>query len=662
MRLVVCALICAAAHAASPFSDHRHFSKVFNEYRTYRIFLPQAYDTAARRYPVIYYFHGHSDRYTLEKYDNGADTVPKIADFVAHHDVIVVAVDGYVARDYPGFYGGSPWDVRLEGGEFDFGVYFHELVAHVDASYRTLTSRRFRATSGLSMGGFMSFWLSARYLDLIGSASAFNPGPEFYTGEPGRRLLWRPKDHVANHEQTMIRLIRASGDYISQYHELTRDAYARHHQVDFEYRQDEYHRHWATSIGETFASHQRAFARSSLDNTPVEFTHADPYPRFSVWGWDVAVEGAKAGFLTCLENVTQGSLRVRTRRWAPDGPPAARAVIHVRTPPLYEANTEYALLDYSLETGRTARKSLRASAEGRLEFTVDSSGHVLSLLGPGAGAEPPLLLPLTGKDRLLTYPDRDTPLPVRLYNPRGAAQTSIRAEITSAYPTVRILAGRAEIPSIPPGTAVDLSSQLRVRLTAGEGDLALTAFTLKITYDDWHVVTHDITVSAIPANLAPPSAIEILDGRAVTLPVFRQQGNQGGGSSIQREIREGKGNGNGIFEPGEEATIWVKIRQGLDPFDKNTWHRAKVYTDSAYLTEIASIEETKQREWTSAQELTSLVRLAPTTPANTVIPLLLGNESWSFHWTPDVRYGSEPLYQPFQLHREHWHEWVLKIR
>ena len=44
----------------------------------------------------------------------------------------------------------------------------------------------------------MSLYLSARYPDLIGSASAFNPGPEFYAGEKGRRLLWRPKDHVGN--------------------------------------------------------------------------------------------------------------------------------------------------------------------------------------------------------------------------------------------------------------------------------------------------------------------------------------------------------------------------------------------------------------------------------------------------------------------------------
>ena len=68
----------------------------------------------------------------------------------------------------------------------------------------------------------------------------------------------------------MVRLIRASGDYISQYHEETRDAYARAHDVDFEYRRDEYHRHWATSIGETFDFHMRAFANATLDNVPAD--------------------------------------------------------------------------------------------------------------------------------------------------------------------------------------------------------------------------------------------------------------------------------------------------------------------------------------------------------------------------------------------------------
>ena len=101
--------------ARRPFLDCVYPSTVFGEERHYRIFLPPEYDLSNKAYPVIYYFHGHSDRCTLEKYDDGKDTVPKITAFVATHPVIVVAVDGYVARDYQGFYGGAPWDIFKEG-------------------------------------------------------------------------------------------------------------------------------------------------------------------------------------------------------------------------------------------------------------------------------------------------------------------------------------------------------------------------------------------------------------------------------------------------------------------------------------------------------------------------------------------------------------------
>ena len=39
-----------------------------------------------------------------------------MVDYVKGHDLIVVLVDGYVAEHYTGFYGGSPWDIREDGG------------------------------------------------------------------------------------------------------------------------------------------------------------------------------------------------------------------------------------------------------------------------------------------------------------------------------------------------------------------------------------------------------------------------------------------------------------------------------------------------------------------------------------------------------------------
>jgi len=202
---------------------------------------------------------------------------------------------------------------------------------------------------------------------------------------------------------------------------------------------------------------------------------------------------------------------------------------------------------------------------------------------------------------------------------------------------------------------------VRVRFTAGAGYFAPTRLLLTVGYDGWHSVSKNIDALVIPEIVEEAREVMIFDGRSATLNVFRQKGNQGGGGSVARTLTEGKGNGNGVLEPGEEAKIWVRIRQGLDPFDKNNWYRAKVYADSPRIIEVADQQEQKQLEWTGAKERTSVIRLAPDTPPGTRIPLLLDNESWSYTWTPDVRYGTERLYQAFQLHDRRLHRYELVV-
>ncbi|MCX6624222.1 MAG: alpha/beta hydrolase-fold protein [Acidobacteria bacterium] len=652
-------LLAGLAGAEQAYTDRTHDSRIFGEPRHYRVFLPTGYAGSTRHYPVIYYFHGHSDRYTLERYDGGLDTVPKISAFVAANDVIVVAADGYVARDYTGFYGGSPYNVRRTGGQFDYGEYFRELVRHIDSEYRTLNSRRYRATSGLSMGGFTSFYLSQRFPLLVGSASAFNPGHEFFAGEPGRRSLWRLKDHVVNHGGTMVRLVRASGDYISQYHEELRAAYASAPEVDFEYRRDEYHRHWATSIGETFAFHMRAFANPALEATPEEWSYTSAYRAFEVRGYRVTLDAPEPA-IVYLHDVTQGGLSISTRRWAPDGPSASCASLQLETAPLYHPGERYRIDDHPLTGGAARQSEAVADTAGRLTIRTDCAGHMISVNGTGTGGQPPRLLPVTAGDVLRVRPGQPVELPIRLLNQRAEAMEGVRAELSSEYPTVEILRSQAQVGRIPAATVADLSARFQVRFTAGSGDFARARLQLKITYDGYLTRQTNIDVLVAPDPLRPPVEVVILDGRTRVFRCFRQKGNQGGGFTVQRTVTEGKGNGNGILEPGEEATFWVRLPQGLDPFDKDNWHRAKVYPESPLLLETGDLQEDKEREWIGFHR-SSLVRLSPLA-AGKEIPMILDLESWSFHFTPDVRYGREPLYQAFQFHQHHLFDGTLKVR
>jgi hypothetical protein len=333
-------------------------------------------------------------------------------------------------------------------------------------------------------------------------------------------------------------------------------------------------------------------------------------------------------------------------------------LITLTTPPRYKAGQNYELLDRRLDAATTERRTVAAGADGRLRIQVDGLGHQLSIHGPGAGAQPPVLLPVTAKDHLRVSPGRETALPLRVYNPRLEPMRGVRVEVTSEYPTVALKETKAEVEEIAPGESVDLSARFRVVFTSGAGDYAPARVHVRLVCGPTSAEEYfDVMIE--PSPLPAPLAVEILDGRSVTLPVFRQKGNQGGGFTLERKITEGRGNGNGVLEPGEEAAIWVKLEQGLDPFDKNHWYRVKVYSDSEWLEESADLEEQKQREWTGAKERTSVVRLSPRTPPGASVTAVLSNESWSFHFTPDVRYGKEPLYQAYQLHRRHVHRFAF---
>ena len=118
-----------------------------------------------------------------------------IASFVATHDVIVVKWDGYNPRK-PGEDYLRPYNVSPVETSRQFPLYFPELVEHIDSTYRTLADRGHRATAGLSMGGFMSFWVAGKYPDMVGSASNFMGSAEFSVGPRGLRRRVRPRRNV----------------------------------------------------------------------------------------------------------------------------------------------------------------------------------------------------------------------------------------------------------------------------------------------------------------------------------------------------------------------------------------------------------------------------------------------------------------------------------
>jgi len=127
------------------------------------IVLPGAYAAEPdRSFPVVYLLHGAGGDHTswVNLTDIGA-----LAD---EHELIVVCPDG----GRTSWYFDSPIDPRYQFETF----VAEEVVAHIDANYRTQPVPGSRAIGGLSMGGHGALFLAIRHSDVFGTALVMSGG------------------------------------------------------------------------------------------------------------------------------------------------------------------------------------------------------------------------------------------------------------------------------------------------------------------------------------------------------------------------------------------------------------------------------------------------------------------------------------------------------
>ncbi len=377
---ILLAFSCAAHAADAIIVDRTHESRVFfQETRHYRVFLPPAYESTTTRYPVIYWFHGYAERYNQgpanKEYDRGTDyNGDNLANFVAHHDVIIVKVDGYNPRtpdeNYP-----RPYNIGPVETDRQFPLYFPELVDCVDASYRTIPDREHRATAGLSMGGFMSYWIAGKYPDLISSASSFMGSSEFVVGPRKFPVEYRHDEMGANYGGVRTRLVTGSSDFIQFYHRQMNQIWKMptHETEDFDSG------HGTPGIAKTLAFHMNAFANPLP--RPEIWTHADVYPNFSVWDWTVETDRARPGF-TFIESASHSGFHSSVRQWLPGGKTLRDVRVKITTAPLYKKNARIPVTSIRLRDNKIVRDHLFADDQGRLHLDLDGDEYQVRI---GAG-------------------------------------------------------------------------------------------------------------------------------------------------------------------------------------------------------------------------------------------------------------------------------------
>lgn len=133
------------------------------------VYLPPSYaNEHSRRYPVLYALHGYS--ISNEKWTTEIHTPQTVEGaFATGTREMIVVIANAQTRHNGSMYSNS----ATTGNWEDFMA--HDLVAYVDAHYRTIPDRRGRGIAGHSMGGYGAVRIAMRHPDVYSAFYAMSP-------------------------------------------------------------------------------------------------------------------------------------------------------------------------------------------------------------------------------------------------------------------------------------------------------------------------------------------------------------------------------------------------------------------------------------------------------------------------------------------------------
>ncbi len=179
------------AQGSKVFDNLSMKSRILNMDRKFAIYLPPGYETSERSYPVLYLLHGGGDDQTgwvqFGEVQNITDKA--IGEGTATPMIIVMPDANTGVRGYSNNATGT-W--RYE----DF--FFQELMPYVEKTYRIKADKRYRAVSGLSMGGDGTFTYALHHPELFSSACPLSAGTGPLTMEDAKTRLTKDNPNISD--------------------------------------------------------------------------------------------------------------------------------------------------------------------------------------------------------------------------------------------------------------------------------------------------------------------------------------------------------------------------------------------------------------------------------------------------------------------------------
>lgn len=529
--------------------DDYHYSRVFSSNRNYRLFLPPDYqEDSEKRYPVIYFFHGWAQRYFgsmgsgYSDYDfgedNGGDNIEK---FVSENDVIIVKVDGLNQFKVEPI-NLSPYNVSTVSTFRQFPEYFKEFVGYIDTHYRTIPDRNHRGVSGLSMGGFMTFWLAAKLPDWVSAAGNFCGSTEFSAGPLDFSVRYAHADMYDNFRGISMRMHNGDSDRLRFYHE-DMNRYLMNVLPQYQFKQYEAS-HITMGMGDMFDFIMKAF-ESPLP-LPEKWDYIDIYPYFEVWDYTVETTRSRSGY-TQLENVNKDGFNVAVRNFLPDGELMPNVEIGVLTAPVYKTNTLYSINDIDLRTMESRRYTVESDHSGRLFIATNWSSHQIGIENvPNA---PNLSMSAFNIENLDWAESGEiVELSMKVLNKGFGTAENIKVEVKAISEGLAIVAGQGKIDGLDPLEKKMVKGIFKIKNNRLGFDIAK----LKVAFTDdsglsWHEEFEILFKDPVDKLVN----YVVADGKEFTVV-------KAAVDSITEIV--GAGNGDGIANPGE--TIEILIKEG----------------------------------------------------------------------------------------------------
>ncbi len=133
------------------------------------VFLPPSYaKQKSRRYPVVYALHGYSIGAEQWTHEIAVPQTIEGAFAQGSKEVIVVLPDSKTVHN------GSMYSSSVTTGDFENYI-AHDVVAYIDAHYRTIPKRTSRGLAGHSMGGYGATRIGMKHADVFGSLYIMSP-------------------------------------------------------------------------------------------------------------------------------------------------------------------------------------------------------------------------------------------------------------------------------------------------------------------------------------------------------------------------------------------------------------------------------------------------------------------------------------------------------